>query len=162
MTDPDVTKVAVAKLPDAPNPTRHKKEVDEAVDATEFGFNYYVADPGQRLPWGTHRHPDHEELFHVLEGKLEVELSDDVVTVMAGEALFVPPGTTNRARAVGGTAARVIAVGAPKDGDGAIIAEPCPSCGAESDRTHAVDGDDYVLSCTACGATVNRLTPGPE
>ena len=44
--DADVTKVAVAELPDAPNPTRRKREVDEAVGATEFGFNHYVADPG--------------------------------------------------------------------------------------------------------------------
>ena len=160
--DADVTKVAVAELPDAPNPTRRKREVDEAVGATEFGFNHYVADPGQRLPCGAHRHPDHEELVYVLDGELEVELSGDRIAVTAGEALFVPPGTTNEARAVGEGPARVVAVGAPKDDDGAVIEEPCPSCGAESDRTHEVDGDDYVLSCTACGATVDRLTPGPE
>jgi len=28
---PDYAKVTVADLPDAPNPTRHKKELDEAV-----------------------------------------------------------------------------------------------------------------------------------
>jgi hypothetical protein len=48
----DYEKVAVEALPDAPNPTRHKKEVDEAVGATEFGFNVYQATPGQRIPWG--------------------------------------------------------------------------------------------------------------
>ncbi|MFC5277740.1 cupin domain-containing protein [Halorubrum rubrum] len=161
-TDGEVTKVAVEGLPDAPNPTSHKKEVDEALGVTEFGFNYYVADPGQRLPWGTHRHPNHEELFYVLEGELAVELADGVVSVTAGEAVFVPPETTNLARAVGETPAHVIAVGAPKDDDGAVIEEPCPACGAKVDRTYEVDGDDYVLSCTACGATVDRLTPGPE
>ncbi|RAW45917.1 cupin [Halorubrum sp. 48-1-W] len=158
----DITKVAVEDLPDAPNPTRHKKEVDEAVGATEFGFNYYVADPGERLPWGGHRHPDHEELFYVLDGTIEVETSAGVLPVSAGEAAFVPPDTTNLARATGEGPARVIAVGAPKDSDGAIIEEPCPACGAESDRTYAVDGDDYVLSCSACGTAVDRLTPGPS
>ncbi|MFC5136280.1 MULTISPECIES: cupin domain-containing protein [Haloferacaceae] len=158
----DVTKVAVEELPDAPNPTRHKKEVDEALGVTEFGFNYYVADPGERLPWGTHRHPDHEELFYVLEGALEVELADDVLVVHAGEAVFVPPDTTNLARATGEVPTRAVAVGAPKETDGAIITEECPSCGEESDRSYEVDGDDYVLSCTACGEVVDRLTPGPE
>ncbi|WP_281193317.1 cupin domain-containing protein [Halorubrum sp. F4] len=157
----DVTKVAVEELPDAPNPTRHKKEVDEALGVTEFGFNYYVADPGERLPWGTHRHPDHEELFYVLEGTLEVELADDVLVVNAGEAVFVPPDTTNLARATGEEPTRAVAVGAPKETDGAIIAEECPSCGEESDRSYEVDGDDYVLTCAACGEVVDRLTPGP-
>ncbi|GAA0505426.1 cupin domain-containing protein [Halorubrum aquaticum] len=158
----DARKVAVEELPDAPNPTRHKKEVDEALGVTEFGFNYYVAEPGQRLPWATHRHPDHEELFYVLEGELAVELSDGVLPVTAGEAVFVPPETTNLARATGEGPARVIAVGAPKEDDGAVIEEECPACGAASDRSYEVDGDDYVLSCAACGATVDRLTPGPE
>ena len=39
----DYPTVAVDDLPDAPNPTRRKKEVDEAVGATAFGFNVYVA-----------------------------------------------------------------------------------------------------------------------
>jgi len=159
---PDYEKVAVEELPDAPNPTSHKKEVDEAVGATEFGFNLYVAEPGQRFPWGYHRHPDHEELFYVLDGRIDVETPDEVIEVGAGEALFVPRNAPNRAVAAGSIPARVVAVGAPKDSDGAVIAEECPACGAESDRSYEVDGDDYVLSCAACGETVDRLTPGPD
>jgi len=159
---PEYPKVTVEELPDAPNPTSHKKEVDEAVGATEFGFNLYVAEPGQRFPWGYHRHPDHEELFYVLKGELEVETPDGVIEVEAGEALFVPPEAPNKAVAVGSTPARVIAVGAPKDSEGAVIAEECPVCGEESGRTYEGNGDDYVLSCAACGETVDRLTPGPD
>jgi quercetin dioxygenase-like cupin family protein len=158
----DYRKVTVEQLSDAPNPTSHKKEVDEAVGATEFGFNLYVAEPGQRLPWGYHRHPDHEELFYVLDGELEVETSDGVVEVVAGEALFVPRGTPNRAVAVGSGPVRVVAVGAPKDSDGAVIDEACPACGEETDREYETDGEAYVLSCAACGATVDRLTAGPD
>lgn len=158
----DYRKVAVEQLSDAPNPTSHKKEVDEAVGATEFGFNLYVAEPGQRLPWGYHRHPNHEELFYVLDGELEVETSDGVVEVGAGEALFVPRGAPNRAVAVGSGPVRVVAVGAPKDSDGAVIEETCPACGEETGREHETDGETYVLSCAACGATVDRLTAGPD
>jgi len=57
---PEYEHVTVEDLPDAPSPTRHKREIDEAVGATEFGFNVYVADPGEQLPWGYHHHPDHE------------------------------------------------------------------------------------------------------
>jgi quercetin dioxygenase-like cupin family protein len=158
----DYSKVTVSSLPDAPNPTRHKREVDEAVGATEFGFNVYVAEPGEQLPWGYHRHPDHEELLYVLEGELAVETEEETVAVGTGEAFFIPPETPNEARAVGDTPARVVAVGAPKESDGAVIAEECPACGAESDRTYREEGDAYVLSCVACGETVKRLTPGPE
>lgn len=159
---PEYTRVTVDELPDAPNPTSHKKEVDEAVGATEFGFNVYVAEPGEPLPWGYHRHPDHEELFYVIEGALAVETADGELTVEAGAALFVAPDSPNKARAVGESPARVIAVGAPKDSDGAVIAEACPACGAETDRTYEDDDGTYVLSCAACGASVDSLTPGPD
>ncbi|MFB6153176.1 MAG: cupin domain-containing protein [Halodesulfurarchaeum sp.] len=155
-------RVDVDTLRDAPNPTRRKKEVDEAVGAETFGFNLYVADPGERLPWGTHRHPNHEELFYVVEGALEVEVEGETVPVSSGEALFIPMDVSNMARAVGEDPARVLAVGAPKEADDSIIEEACPSCGEVSDRTHRVEGDAYVLECTACGADVERLTPGPD
>lgn len=167
----DFETVAVTDLADAPNPTRSKKEIDEAVGATEFGCNLYEADPGERLPWGYHYHPDHEELFYVLDGELAVEIPDSELSVSAGEVLFVPPETPNCARAVGEETARVLAVGAPKDDDGAVIVEECPECGRETDREYesvdsGPDGDsdteEYVLSCADCGAEVDRFGAGPE
>jgi quercetin dioxygenase-like cupin family protein len=137
MTDSEFRKVAVDDLPDAPNPTRRKKEVDEAVGATEFGFNVYVADPGQQLPWGEHRHPSHEELLYVVAGEIRAETPGDDYAVGLGEAFFVPPGAQQRAVAVGEGPARVIAVGAPKVDDGAIIEEQCPECDAELTRMGA-------------------------
>lgn len=157
-------KVAVDDLPNTPNPTRAKREVDEAVGATEFGFNVYEAEPGEVLPWGYHRHPDHEELFYVVAGEVAVETPDGNISVGAGEALFVPPDHPNRARAVGDDVARVLAVGAPKDADGSVIEEACPECGEVTDRQYEVleDGDTYVLSCSACGAETKRFSAGPD
>lgn len=164
MTDGEFRKVAVDDLPDAPNPTRHKKEVDEAVGATEFGFNVYVADPGQQLPWGSHRHSDHEELMYVVEGTIRVETPDADYEVGTGEAFFVPPGGKQRAVATGDTPARVVAVGAPKDSDSATIEERCPECGETTDRDYEVrdGGETYVLHCAACDTEVDRMTAGPE
>jgi quercetin dioxygenase-like cupin family protein len=159
---PEYPTVDVDDLPDAAGPSRHKKEVDEAVGATAFGFNVYVADPGEQIPWGYHRHPDHEELFYVTAGEIAVETADGTESLAAGEALFVPPDAPNKARAVGDARARVVAVGAPKDEDASIIEEPCPSCGEETDRTSDTEDAAVVLSCAACGATVERLTPGPD
>ena len=162
----EVEKVTVTELADTPNPTRGKKEIDEAVGATEFGCNRYAADPGERLPWGYHYHPDHEELFYVLDGELAVELPDREVSLSAGDVLFVPPGTPNCTRAVGEETAQVLAVGAPKTDDDAVIVEDCPECEAETDRNYdsvTADGEElYVLSCAECGAEVDRFGAGPR
>lgn len=200
---PEYPRVKVDELPDAPNPTAHKKEVDEALGIDSFGFNVYVARPGERLPWGYHYHPDHEELLYVLEGELAVETpatrserdstngengadrgenGSDVVNdgtdedgretlhIGAGEALFVPPGAPQCARAAGEGATKVIAVGAPKDSDGSVIEEYCPACETVTDRTYeereskAGTEDDggriYVLFCAACGTETDRLEAG--
>ena len=156
----------VEDAPDAPSLTDHKYELDEAVDARAFGFNVYVASEGQRLPWGRHHHPDHEEAFYVLEGELVVEMgpAGETETLRVGpdEALFVPPGTTNRAvAAADGT--RVVAVGAPKASDGAVIEERCGACGETTGRDYEVEagGDVYVLYCASCGAEADRLVAGP-
>jgi quercetin dioxygenase-like cupin family protein len=150
---------------DAPSFTDHKYELDEAIGAREFGFNVYVASEGQRLPWGRHHHPDHEEVFYVLTGALVVEVGPEgeaeTLTVGTDEAVFVPPGTVNHAvAAADGT--RVVAVGAPKASDGAVIEDRCPSCGETTGRDHEVeaDGDVYVLYCDGCDAEVDRLVAG--
>jgi quercetin dioxygenase-like cupin family protein len=157
----DYRKVAVESVPNTPNPTREKKELDEAVGATEFGFNVFVADPGEQIPWGYHRHPDHEELFYVLSGTLRVETSDGEFTVDADEAFFVPRDAPNRAVAAGDEPCRLIAVGAPKDADSAIIEEECPACGETTGRayeqTEDADRTVYVLSCDACGVETRRF-----
>ena len=43
-----------------------------------------------------HQHPDTDELFLVLEGLLEIELRDSVVTLNPGELFVVPRGTEHR------------------------------------------------------------------
>ena len=159
---PGYRRVAVDDLPDAPNPTRRKKEVDEAVGAEAFGFNVYEADPGEVVPWGRHRHPDHEELFYVIEGELAVETPDGEFAVGAGEAFFVPADAPNLARAAGDGRTRFVAVGAPKAADGSVIEERCPSCGEVTAWEHAREGEQVVLTCPDCGAETRRFGPGPD
>jgi quercetin dioxygenase-like cupin family protein len=157
--------VVVEDLPDAPNPTRHKKEIDEAVGATAFGFNVITAGPGEQVPWGYHRHPDHEELLYVLDGRLRVETPEGEYNVDAEEAFFVPPGAPQCAVA-GEAGCRLVAAGAPKEADEAVLAEECSECGEPTDREYNAEEIDettvYVLSCANCGAETKRLTPGPD
>lgn len=150
--------VDVDAMDSVPAPCRSKKEVDEAVGASAFGFNVYEADPGERLPWGYHRHPEHEELFYVLAGELAFETADGTHRVAAGQAFFVPEDHPNAGRAVGEEPARVVAVGAPKATAGAVLSEECPECGAVTDREFekTTEGDERVvrLYCSDCGAMV--------
>lgn len=150
--------VHVDDVPNTPNPTREKKELDEALGISAFGCNYYEADPGESLPWGYHRHPAHEELFFVLAGQIAVETPETTYRVGSREAFFVPEDAPNAARAVGDRPARVLAIGAPKETDEAIIAEECPECGEESDRAFQSEGDEYLLFCTVCDAEVRRFS----
>lgn len=43
-----------------------------------------------------HSHADEDELFLVLEGSLDMQFRDHVVTVEAGEFIIVPRGTEHR------------------------------------------------------------------
>lgn len=164
--EPTPTRIDVSALPDAPNPSDHKKEIDEVVDSEELGFNVIVAKPGQKLPWGYHHHPNHEEFLYVIEGTVRFETADGEREVGENEALFVPPGARQKGVAVGDEPARVVAVGAPKASDEAVLEEPCPDCGERTDREYEVieeDGETVIaLSCAACGAETDRLHAGPS
>ncbi|WP_255152076.1 cupin domain-containing protein [Halorarius halobius] len=159
---PEYTTLEVSSLPDAPSPTDGKKEIDEAVGATAFGLNLYTAAPGQQASMGYHHHPDHEELFYVLDGELTFETPDGEFAVGAGEVFFVPPGAPQKGRATSDTPARFLAVGAPKAEDHATIVEHCPDCGTETERDLAMEDGVAVVSCADCGTVTDRFTAGPD
>lgn len=51
-----------------------------------------------------HRHPDSDELFLVVEGRLQIDFSDlDTVELTAWQFIVVPAGTVHRTRAIGRT-----------------------------------------------------------
>ena len=56
-------------------------------------FAYYDLDPGASLH--EHAHPN-EEVWHVIEGELELTIGGETRTVAAGCAAIVPPGTTHK------------------------------------------------------------------
>lgn len=150
----DFTKIDTETLTSSRTPASEKLELDEAVGATAFGVNLFTAQPGEQLPWGFHRHPDHEELFLVLEGTVVFETPETEYQVGADEAFFVPKNHRQRAHAVGDKPARVVAIGAPKTDDDTIIEEECSECGdltRHQPVERTIDGDTvFVLQCTIC------------
>jgi quercetin dioxygenase-like cupin family protein len=62
--------------------------------------------PGAYFP--NHTHPG-EEIIYVLSGTIEYEVAGKLVTVKAGDVLFVPNGVAHAARNVGNTPASELA-----------------------------------------------------
>lgn len=62
-------------------------ELTDAPHATVFESDPHVVrlalDPDQRLP--AHRHPGETVLFHVVEGRVELTLGEDVLDLAAGD-----------------------------------------------------------------------------
>lgn len=48
-----------------------------------------------------HRHPDSDEVFHVLEGGLLIEFEDRSVELSPGQMLTVPAGAVHRTSPIG-------------------------------------------------------------
>ena len=56
-------------------------------------MNYRVTlAPAQRLPEHTH---DHEEVFHVLSGRLTVSLDGQETALEPGDTVMIPPGVSH-------------------------------------------------------------------
>jgi quercetin dioxygenase-like cupin family protein len=63
----------------------------------------------------SHRHPDADESFYVLEGSFEVTADGRRFAVAAGDYLFVPRGTEHGWRNSGADAARMLVLYTPSD-----------------------------------------------
>jgi mannose-6-phosphate isomerase-like protein (cupin superfamily) len=68
-----------------------------------------------RLGAAMHRHSTegHEELLVVLQGRGQVVLGREPVSIAVGEVLYIPPGTEHEVRNVGTDELRYIFVAAP-------------------------------------------------
>ena len=49
-------------------------------------------EPGQRFAEHTH---DHEEVFHVLSGRLTISLGGEETALQAGDTVMIPPGVSH-------------------------------------------------------------------
>ena len=52
-------------------------------------------------PFGWHRHPDSDETFVGVDGKLIIEFEDGMAEVGPGQIVTVPAGTLHRTRPAG-------------------------------------------------------------
>ncbi|MFT4922758.1 MAG: mannose-6-phosphate isomerase-like protein (cupin superfamily) [Haloarculaceae archaeon] len=90
----------------------------EAGDS-KLGLRVYDLAPGEQPGLQYHYHDEQVEVFYVFDGELHVETPEDEYVVGTDQALFVDPGSPQRAfnpeDAAGNT--RVLAIGAPSADD---------------------------------------------
>lgn len=85
----------------------------------KLGLRLYELSPGEQPGLTYHSHDEQVEAFYVLEGRLHVETPDGEIVVEADQALFVDPGSPQRAFNPddAGAITRVLAIGAPSVDD---------------------------------------------
>lgn len=65
-----------------------------------------IMPPGSSVPLHIHRHED--ELFHVLQGKVEVVLGEETITGKAGDIIYLPRGVQHAISTQGEETAKVL------------------------------------------------------
>lgn len=85
----------------------------DALGAAELGVTLLELEPGARGKEHDHTHDGQEEVYLVVDGAIDVDLAEETVTLGAGEAIRVDPGTTRQLHNRGDERARLVVAGAP-------------------------------------------------
>jgi len=90
-----------------------------------LGMRVYELGPGEQSGLAYHYHDEQVEAFYVLSGTLQVETPEGEYAVDADQALFVDPGSPQRAHNPedADSSVRFLAIGAPSVDD-AHVYEP--------------------------------------
>ena len=68
-------------------------------NARQMTFGRVVIKAGRQN--AGHRHPDSEEILHLLSGRLAHAVDDEVFAMAAGDSIIIPAGARHHAAAVG-------------------------------------------------------------
>ncbi len=78
----------------------------ELVPGAQITMGLVEIDAGQSNP--LHYHPNCDEALHLLEGRLDHRIGDDVVSIGPGDTIHVPQGVLHRATNTGTQTARMV------------------------------------------------------
>jgi len=150
-------KTAIEEIEDMMSAATVKRSLSEAVGAEDVAVNYYELEPGETFGFGYHRHPDQEELFHILSGTATFETEEGAVAVHEGEMIRFAPGEWQLGHNRGDKRVRALAIGAPQESETDLRRE-CPDCGTTRRLSFAVtdDGEALAAYCETCGTEVVR------
>ncbi|SDQ25653.1 cupin domain-containing protein [Natronobacterium texcoconense] len=87
----------------------------DELESDSVGFTVLELEPGGKGKEHDETETGQEEIYYVLEGEIEVELtdSDETVSLEADEAIRLDPDETRQIRNEGDERAKLILVGAP-------------------------------------------------
>jgi mannose-6-phosphate isomerase-like protein (cupin superfamily) len=96
--------------------TRHGSEIRPLVDRTtseitQCSVAEELLPPGHAV--SPHRHRATEEVYYVLEGDGEMTVGDEVASVGAGDAIYIPIGAVHTLRNTGDRPMRIVLVCGP-------------------------------------------------
>jgi len=88
--------------------TRPWGSFDQFVTNHECTVTIVTIGPGHQLPWQRHGHRD--EMWHVLEGRLDIDRGDGSSTVAPGEPVEILRGTAHRVGNSTASPARILQI----------------------------------------------------
>jgi mannose-6-phosphate isomerase-like protein (cupin superfamily) len=81
------------------------------IQASNFSMGNVTLEPnGGQVPW---HHQEQEEIYFIVEGEGEMCLGSERITVISGQAVYIPPGVFHQLTNTGSTALRMIYVYGP-------------------------------------------------
>ena len=81
--------------------------------------SHWLFEPGESNNW--HRHEEQEELYLVLDGRLEMTVDDEIFEIESGDVVVVPPESWRQLSAI--ERSEVFVVGAPNVKDDGVLAD---------------------------------------
>ena len=86
----------------------------DALDTEHLGFTVLELEPGSAGMEHDHGESDHEEVYYVVSGTVDVELSGETLTLEEDEAIRLGPEETRRLHNTGDGTAKLVLAGAPR------------------------------------------------
>lgn len=135
--------------PDVLRKRSARRQLSDAVGASDVAINHYRLAPGEGFPGGLHAHMDQEEVFVMLEGRATFETMTGEVAVEEGEVIRFSPGEFHSGKNTSDTDLVALGMGAPRDTTDVRIPVGCPECG-DDDLQLNVSGGDEAFLCPSC------------
>ncbi|MFC6836087.1 cupin domain-containing protein [Halomarina ordinaria] len=85
----------------------------DALDAEAVGVTVLELEPGAKGKEHDHAGDDHEEVYVVVDGRVDVDCGDDTVTLERNEAIRLSPDQRRQLVNRGDERARLVLAGAP-------------------------------------------------
>ena len=155
--------VRIRDIENSAGPWTIKRRLTGPLGLSNHAINYYELAPGDSFAFAYHRHVTEEEVFLVLEGRVEFDTEDGTVAVAAGEAVRLGPGEFQRGWNRGDERVVAMALGAPLVSEENTRLVDCPDCG-EPTHNDIERPDDRTATtvCAECGAETARYRVGDD